>query len=167
MVHEHLIRKVYFPRLIVPIAAVAVAVVGLLQSFLILVVMMDCTWLADPAIAFFRGNCLPGEPRARLVDYGTQRQVPGFSLRNSVSRPGWHLCLAHWVQFQCGTGPVAIPLFPQSYDRCHRWVPLVHPRRGEPALSSRFWSSIAVTAFLLWFGVRQFRKMEKSFVDII
>jgi lipopolysaccharide transport system permease protein len=30
-----------------------------------------------------------------------------------------------------------------------------------------FGLSIAVTAFLLWFGVRQFRKMEKSFVDII
>jgi lipopolysaccharide transport system permease protein len=30
-----------------------------------------------------------------------------------------------------------------------------------------FGLSIAVTAFLLWFGVRQFRKMEKSLVDII
>jgi lipopolysaccharide transport system permease protein len=30
-----------------------------------------------------------------------------------------------------------------------------------------FGLSIAVTAFFLWFGVRQFRKMEKSFVDII
>jgi lipopolysaccharide transport system permease protein len=30
-----------------------------------------------------------------------------------------------------------------------------------------FGLSIAVTAFLLWFGVRQFRKMEKSFADII
>jgi len=33
----------------------------------------------------FCGSCLPGEPRAWLVDYGTQRQVPRFSLRNSVS----------------------------------------------------------------------------------
>jgi lipopolysaccharide transport system permease protein len=30
-----------------------------------------------------------------------------------------------------------------------------------------FGLSIAVTAFFLWLGVRQFRKMEKSFADLI
>ena len=28
-------------------------------------------------------------------------------------------------------------------------------------------ASVAVTAFFLWFGVRQFRKTEKSFADLI
>jgi lipopolysaccharide transport system permease protein len=27
--------------------------------------------------------------------------------------------------------------------------------------------SLGVTAFFLWFGIRQFRKMEKSFADLI
>jgi lipopolysaccharide transport system permease protein len=27
--------------------------------------------------------------------------------------------------------------------------------------------SLCVTAFFLWFGIRQFRKMEKSFTDLI
>jgi len=27
--------------------------------------------------------------------------------------------------------------------------------------------SVAVAAFFLWFGIRQFRKMEKSFADLI
>jgi len=83
-----------------------------------------------------------------------------------LSRPSWYLCLAHfgsvamWYRTS-GDSPI-----PQSYDRCHRRVPLVHPWRAEPALSSRFWI-VAVTAFLLGFGIRRFRKMEKSFADII
>jgi lipopolysaccharide transport system permease protein len=28
-------------------------------------------------------------------------------------------------------------------------------------------TSIVVTAFFLWFGIRQFRKSEKSFADLI
>ena len=29
------------------------------------------------------------------------------------------------------------------------------------------WLSLAVTGFFVWFGIRQFRKMEKSFADLI
>jgi lipopolysaccharide transport system permease protein len=36
----------------------------------------------------------------------------------------------------------------------------------ESPLSSRFWI-VAVTAFLLGFGIRRFRKMETSFAGII
>src|SRR5215467_10496651 len=122
---------------------------------------------AHPAIAFFRGSRLPGEPRLAcgLRHSTSSTGIFASELRFS-SRPSWYLCLPPWVQFQCGTGPVATRLFPQSYDRCHRRVPLVHPWRAEPALSSRFWI-VAVTAFLLGFGIRRFRKMEKSFADII
>ena len=30
-----------------------------------------------------------------------------------------------------------------------------------------FWLSLGVTGFFLWLGIRQFRKMEKSFADLI
>jgi lipopolysaccharide transport system permease protein len=29
------------------------------------------------------------------------------------------------------------------------------------------WLSLTVSSFFLWLGVRQFRKMEKSFADLI
>jgi len=29
------------------------------------------------------------------------------------------------------------------------------------------WLSVGVTSFLVWFGIRQFRQMEKSFADLI
>jgi lipopolysaccharide transport system permease protein len=29
------------------------------------------------------------------------------------------------------------------------------------------WLGLAVTSFFLWLGLRQFRKMEKSFADLI
>ena len=104
----------------------------------------------------------------KFVLAGTSLLLPFFvAVASLVSlAPGLWITAPILVQFQCGTGPVATRLFPQSYDRCHRPVPLVHPWRAEPALSSRFWI-VAVTAFLLGFGIRRFRKMEKSFADII
>jgi hypothetical protein len=37
----------------------------------------------------------------------------------------------------------------------------------ERAVFARLWLSLAVTGFFVWFGIRQFRKMEKSFADLI
>ncbi len=45
-----------------------------------------------------------------------------------------------------------------------RWCIL----RGEsPIYWPGFYLSLAVTAFFLWLGIRQFRKMEKTFADLI
>jgi lipopolysaccharide transport system permease protein len=39
---------------------------------------------------------------------------------------------------------------------------------GESALYlPGFWLSIAIALLLLWVGIRQFRKMEESFADLI
>ena len=64
-------------------------------------------------------------------------------------------------------GRMAARLFPQSDGRCHRRISLVPARRREPALSAGPGLSIGVTVFFLWLGIRQFRKMEKSFADLI
>ena len=37
----------------------------------------------------------------------------------------------------------------------------------SPLYLPGLWASMGVTAFFLWFGLRQFRKTEKSFADLI
>ena len=67
--NANLISKVYFPRLIVPIAAVMVAFVDFLISFAILVVLM--IWYQFMPgwqillSARIRGDCVHGQPRCR------------------------------------------------------------------------------------------------------
>ena len=78
--NANLISKVYFPRLIVPIAAVVVAFVDFLISFAILVALMVWyqflpSWhviLLLPAIC---SSCVHREHRPVAMDHGAQREV--------------------------------------------------------------------------------------------
>jgi lipopolysaccharide transport system permease protein len=72
------------------------------------------------------------------------------------------------LQFEHHPGAVAPRLFAQSDGRGHRWVSLVHSWWRESQLYwLGFWLSLIVADFFLWLGIRQFRKMEKSFADLI
>jgi len=62
---------------------------------------------------------------------------------------------------------VAACLLPQSDGRGDRWVSLVLLGGESQLYLPGFWLSLAVTGFFVWFGIRQFRKMEKSFADLI
>ena len=100
--NSNLISKVYFPRMIVPAAAVITALVDFLISFVILAAMMawyrflpDGRIAALPllmVLAFFGGG------RAGAVDCGHERQVPRFPLRDSVPRAVRSLRLARGLQ---------------------------------------------------------------------
>jgi hypothetical protein len=44
---------------------------------------------------------------------------------------------------------------------------MVHPKRTKRTLCPKLGMSIGVVGFLLWFGIHWFRKMEKSFADLV
>ena len=83
-----------------------------------------------------------------IVQFGLYVSPVGFS--SSIVPEQWRLAL-----------------FAQSDGRRDRWLSLVHPRRRKPALSARPLAQLGVDGFFLWLGIRQFRKMEKSFADLI
>ena len=136
--NANLISKVYFPRLIVPTAAVVVAFVDFLISFAILVVLM--VWyrfLPGWQIAVAAGLRLAGvprQPRSGPVDHRPEREVPRLPLRHSVHRAVRALHLAGRLQLHGHPGAMAAPLFAQSDGRRHRRLSLVHPGRPERAL---------------------------------
>lgn len=169
--NANLISKVYFPRLIVPASAVVVAFVDFVVSFVILACLMAWyqylpSWqiLALPffILMAFLASLGPGLWITALnVKYRDFRYVIPFI-----------------VQFGLYVSPVGFSstLIPEEWRLLYSINPVVGVidgfrwaiLGGESNLYlPGFTLSWCVIVFFLWMGVRQFRKMEKRFADLI
>ena len=169
--NSSLISKVYFPRLIVPVATVVVAFTDFLIAFTILLAMMASYrfapgWqiLALPGFILlcFLASIGPGLWITALnVKYRDFRHVIPFLLQlglyvspvgfsTQVVPPQWQLLYA--------LNPMV------GLIEGFRWC-ILGGQSGFNVVSLAM--SVAVTAFFLWFGVRRFRRTEKSFADLI
>lgn len=169
--NSNLLTKVYFPRLIVPAAAVITSFVDFLISFAILAGLMVWfqwwpTWrlLTLPlwvAVAF-AASMGAGLWLASLnVQYRDFRYVVPFL-----------------VQFGLYVSPVGFSsaIVPAKWQLLYALNPMVGVIEGfrwaiigKGALINPmgFWLSMAITILLLITGVRQFRRMEQRFADVI
>ncbi|MCS5704685.1 ABC transporter permease [Synechococcus sp. FGCU-3] len=169
--NSNLLTKVYFPRLIVPAAAVITSFVDFLISFVILAGLMVWfqwwpTWrlLTLPlwvAIAF-AASMGAGLWLASLnVQYRDFRYVVPFL-----------------VQFGLYVSPVGFSsaIVPEKWQLLYALNPMVGVIEGfrwaiigkASAINpAGFWLSMAIVALLAITGVRQFRRMEKRFADVI
>jgi lipopolysaccharide transport system permease protein len=168
--NAHLISKVYFPRLIVPVATIVVSLVDFIISFGILIAMMawyrfvpgwQILFLPAFVLMVFLASLGPGlwvtalNVKYRdfryvipfLVQLGIYISPVGFS--SSIIPPQWRLLYA--------LNPLV------GVIDGFRWCIL-----GERSLN---WQDIGISATviacLLWLGVRQFRATEKGFADFI
>jgi lipopolysaccharide transport system permease protein len=168
--NERLITKVYFPRMIVPASSVIVSVVDFLVSFLILVGMFVYyqhapTWrlLALPALLLL----------AFLTALG-----PGLLITAlNVQYRDFRYVIPFIVQFGLYVSPVGFStsMIPEQWRLLYALNPMVGVIDGFRwaicGTGLLNWESIAVsvavTVVLLWFGVWYFRRMERSFADVI
>jgi lipopolysaccharide transport system permease protein len=169
--NSNLISKVYFPRLIVPTATVVVAFVDFLISFVILVGLcayyqylpdLKCLLLPAFILLAFLASLGPGLWITALnVKYRDFRYVIPFL-----------------VQFGLYVSPVGFSssVIPEQWRLVYSLNPMVSVidgfrwclLRGEtPLYLPGFFISLATCSFFLWLGIRQFRKMERSFADLI
>lgn len=169
--NANLISKVYFPRLIVPAATVMVAFVDFLISFLILIVMM--VWYQYPpswqilllpffVLLAFAASMGPGLWITALnVKYRDFRYVIPFI-----------------VQFGLYVSPIGFStkVIPEQWRLLYSLNPIVGVidgfrwciLRGETDFDTPgMIISLCSTVFLLWLGLKQFRKMESQFADIV
>jgi lipopolysaccharide transport system permease protein len=169
--NANLISKVYFPRLIVPSAAVVVSLVDFLVSFFILVGLMlwyrfhpgwQIFTLPLFVLMAFLASVGPGLWITALnVKYRDLRYVIPFIVQLGlyVSPVGFSTTVvpAQWrLVYSLNPMVGVIDGF--------RWAIL----GGETRLYiPGFILSWCVIAAMLWLGVRQFRKMEKSFADLV
>ncbi|SBO44019.1 ABC transporter permease [Cyanobium sp. NIES-981] len=169
--NANLLTKVYFPRLIVPAAAVISSFVDALIALAILAgLMLWFQWwpswrvLSLPfwMILAFAASMGPGLWLASLnVQYRDFRYVVPFL-----------------VQFGLYVSPVGFSsaLVPERWQLLYALNPMVGViegfrwaiiGKGAMLNPAGFWLSMAIVALLLVTGVRQFRGMEKRFADVI
>jgi lipopolysaccharide transport system permease protein len=167
----NLISKVYFPRLIVPIATIVVAFVDFLISFCILVVLMGWySFLPDWRIIVLPIFVL----LAFFASVGPALWIASLNVKYRDFR----YVIPFIVQFGLYVSPVGFSssVVPEQWRLLYSLNPMVGVidgfrwciLRGQNELyQPGLLASGAVIAFFVWFGVHQFRKTEKSFADLI
>ena len=169
--NANLISKVYFPRLIVPIAAVMVAFVDFLVSFAILVALM--VWYQ-----FVPGWQVLLLPVFAGIAFMASLGVGMWITALSVKYRDFRYVIPFIVQLGLYVSPVGFSssIVPEQWRLVYSLNPMVGVIDGFRwcllgGESRLYWPglglSLAVTSFFLWFGLRQFRKMERSFADLI
>jgi lipopolysaccharide transport system permease protein len=169
--NANLISKVYFPRLIVPIASVVVAFVDFVIGFVILVALM--VWYGFmPSWQIF---LLPGfVAMVFLTSLGPSLWITALNVKYRDFR----YIIPFIVQFGLYVAPVGFSsnIVPQEWRLLYSSNPMVGVIDGfrwcilggqSQLYLPGFALSICVTIFFLWLGIRRFRKMEKSFADLI
>lgn len=169
--NERLITKVYFPRLIIPIATIGVAFVDFLIGFCILLVLMgwyrflpDWRIVILPAFVFL----------AFVVSVGPALLITSLNVKYRDFR----YIIPFIVQFGLYVSPVGFSssIVPAQWRLLYSLNPMVGVIDGfrwcilagqSPLYLPGLAVSAGVTAFFLWFGIRHFRKTEKSFADLI
>lgn len=168
--NERLITKVYFPRLVVPMAAVLGGLVDFTVAFAILLVMM-----------FYYG----------IVPSWAIVTLPGFILLAVMTALGVGLWLSalnvkyrdvrytinFLIQFWLFATPVAYPssLVPAKWRALYGLNPMAGVVEGfrwallgkTEAPGAMLWVSVAVVIVILIGGLYYFRRMEQEFADVV
>jgi lipopolysaccharide transport system permease protein len=169
--NEKLISKVYFPRLIVPVATIVVAFVDFLISFAILLALMA----AYQYVPDWRMLLLPFVTLlAFFASVGPSLWITALNVKYRDFR----YVIPFLVQLGLYTSPVGFSssVVPEQWRLLYSLNPMVGVidgfrwclLRGQGDLYvPGLLMSLAITTFFLWFGLRQFRKTERSFADFI
>src|SRR5712671_1781891 len=169
--NANLISKVYFPRLIVPTATVVVAFVDFLITFSILILLMG--WYQYPP--GWRMLVLPAFTLlAFLASMGPALWITALNVKYRDFR----YVIPFIVQFGLYVSPVGFSssVIPEQWRLLYSLNPMVGVIDGfrwcilggqSELYPAGLGISVGATAFFLWFGIRRFRKMEKSFADLI
>jgi lipopolysaccharide transport system permease protein len=169
--NANLIGKVYFPRLIIPAATMVTAFIDFLISFGILIGMMVYyqfapSWhiLLLPLFILL----------ALLASLGPGLWITALNVKYRDFR----YIIPFVVQFGLYVSPVGFSskVVPEQWRLLYSLNPMVGVIDGfrwcilggnSPIYVPGFLLSIAIIAFFLWLGVSRFRKMERTFADLI
>ena len=169
--NANLISKVYFPRLMVPIATIAVALVDFLIGFLMLLVVM--AWyqmLPSARIALL--------PIFIVLAFVTSMGPALWIAALNVKYRDFRYITPFIVQFGLYISPVGFSssVVPEKWRLLFSLNPIVGVidgfrwcilGNGSSLYLPGLALSTAVALFFLWFGIRKFRSTERAFADLI
>lgn len=168
--NQNLITKVYFPRLIIPMAAVVTALLDFTISFVLLMALVGWyhvipsrTLLFFPvfvALALLAALSVGLWLSALNVQYRDVRYVLNFMVQfwffiTPVIYPS-SIVKTHWKQILLGVNPMS------GVVEGFRWCLF-----GKPAPGPMTAISVATILVLLVGGLFYFRRMEKTFADVV
>jgi lipopolysaccharide transport system permease protein len=169
--NANLISKVYFPRLIVPTAAVVVAFVDFLVTLSLLAATMAWyRFVPDVKIVLLPVFVV----LAFLASLGPGLWITALNVKYRDFR----YVIPFIVQFGLYVSPIGFSssVVPEEWRLLYSLNPMVGVIDGfrwavlggeSRIYMPGFLVSCAVIAFFLWLGIRKFRNMEKSFADLI
>ena len=167
--NAHLITKVYFPRLLVPLASILARVVDLLVALIMLVGLM----------IYFRVRLSTGLLMAPLMITLLALLALGLGLWTSALNVKYRdvgLALPVFIQLWMFVSPVVYPLalVPERWRLLYSLNPLVGIIEGFRAAlfgKSFNWQALGISAIvtvaLLVYAAYVFKRREKTFADII
>ena len=165
----NLLKKIYFPRLVIPVSSVLGGLVDIATAFLVLIAMMiyyhvgvSVGILMLPlflALATMTALGVGLWLSALNVKYRDVRYTVPFLTQiwlfaTPVAYPS-SMLHGRWRTL-FGLNPMA------GVVEGFRWALL-----GSPPPSSMIWTSIIVSALLFYTGLRYFRTVERSFADVV
>lgn len=170
--NTNLITKVYFPRLIIPASSVITSFIDFFISFIILLLLFLVYGYMPPTEIFLMPLFWI---LAFFASFG-----PGLYLTAlNVKYRDFRYIIPFIVQFGLFISPVGYSStqIPEKWQWLYALNPMVGVIDGfrwcivkdapNPMLHYPFYISLVVTIFFVWLSIYQFRKMEKSFADLI
>jgi len=169
--NANLISKVYFPRIIVPTATVATAFFDFVISFSILIIMF--VWYQ-----FVPGWQIVFLP-AFVVIAAITSLGPGLWITTlNVKYRDFRYIIPFAVQIGLYVSPVGFSsaVIPDQWRLIYSLNPMVGVIDGfrwcilgdaSTIYVPGLLLSLAISAFFLWLGIRQFRTMERRLVDLL
>ena len=166
-----LIGKVYFPRLIIPAASQVTAFIDFLISFIILLGMMIYYQFAPSWQILLLPLFIIV---ALLASLGPGLWITALNVKYRDFR----YIIPFVVQFGLYVSPVGFTskIVPEQWQLLYNLNPMVGVIDGfrwcilggnSPIYIPGFILSLSIIVFFLWQGVSRFRKMEKTFADLI
>lgn len=169
--NSNLISKVYFPRLIIPASTLITAIVDFLISLALMLVL------------FVYYNYYPSWqvillPVFLLIAFLASMGAGLYITALNVKYRDFRYIVPFIVQFGLYVSPVGFNsnIVPEKYKLLYylnpmasvidgfRWCLL----RGDQVIYTKgIFLSAIVTIFFIWLGIYKFRKMEKTFADLI
>jgi lipopolysaccharide transport system permease protein len=169
--NANLIGKVYFPRFIIPAATLVTAFIDFLISFIIVIGMMVYYQFAPS----WQMLLLPlFIILALLASLGPGLWITALNVKYRDFR----YVIPFVVQFGLYISPVGFSskVVPEQWRLLYSLNPMVGVIDGfrwcilggeSPIYVPGFLLSFSIITFFLWLGVTRFRKMEKTFADLI
>ncbi len=169
--NANLISKVYFPRLIIPTAAVITSFIDFLISFVILIGLMIYYQYAPTMNILML-------PVFLIIAFLASMGLGLYLTALNVKFRDFRYIVPFLVQFGLYISPVGFSssIVPEKWRLLYSLNPMVGVIDGfrwcilggdSHIYMPGFILSLGIVVLFLWLGIYQFRKMEKTFADII